>query len=67
MAIEMRRQQRQHHVESGASLRLGDLRDAYGLPRYAAHDCLVDALSTAELMLAIVARDRRTTLGELLS
>ena len=66
MAIELRRQQRKHHVESGSSLRLGDLRDAYGLPRYAAHDCLVDALATAELLLAIVAHDRKSKLGELL-
>lgn len=67
MVLELRRQQRHHHLESGESLRLNDLRDAYGLPRYAAHDCLVDALATAELLLAIVAHRKATTLGDLLS
>lgn len=55
MEIERLRMQRQHHLEERQSLRLGDLRRLYGLPRYAAHDCLVDAIATAELLLAIVA------------
>ncbi|MEJ2316231.1 MAG: exonuclease domain-containing protein [Gammaproteobacteria bacterium] len=33
-------------------LRLFNLRDRYGLPRYPAHNALTDALSTAELFLA---------------
>jgi DNA polymerase-3 subunit epsilon len=36
-------------------LRLQALRDAYGLPRYGAHNALTDALSTAELFLAMAA------------
>ena len=34
-------------------LRLFNLRDDYNLPRYAAHNALNDALSTAELFLAM--------------
>jgi len=67
LAIEHRRQQRNHHLEANASLRLSDLRDAYGLPRYSAHDCLVDAIATAELLLAIASHRRFATLGELIA
>jgi DNA polymerase-3 subunit epsilon len=67
LALEHRRNKRNHHLETNASLRLSDLRDEYGLPRYAAHDCLVDAIATAELLLAIVARRRSTALGDLLT
>ena len=66
LALELHRTTRHHHVESRQSLRLNDLRDQYGLPRYAAHDCLVDAIATAELLLAIVAHSRSRTLGDLL-
>ena len=55
LALEHRRTRRRHHVDSNSSLRLGDLRDAYKLPRYDAHDCLADAIATAELLLAMVA------------
>jgi len=47
-------------------LRLSDLREAYNLPRYNAHDCLVDAIATAELLIAIAAHRGDTSLGELL-
>lgn len=67
LAIEHRRQQQKHHLEENASLRLSDLRDAYGLPRYSAHDCLVDAIATAELILAIASHRHAETLGELLA
>ena len=67
LAIERRRQQHKHHLEENASLRLSDLRDAYGLPRYSAHDCLVDAIATAELVLAIASHRRGATLGDLLA
>lgn len=43
-------------------LRLWGARERYGLPRYRAHDPLVDALACAELYLALVAHLR---LGEL--
>lgn len=65
LALEARRRQRQHHTESNEPLRLPDLRRAYGLPRYAAHDCLIDAIATAELLLAIAAHRRLSSLGDL--
>ena len=70
MALELRRRQRRHHMANGDSVRLADLRSAYGLPYYQAHDCLVDAIATAELLLAMVAaRDgaNATRLTELVS
>jgi len=66
LTLEERRQRRHHHLENNSSLRLSDLRDAYNLPRYSAHDCLVDAIATAELLLAIASRQRRVTLGDLI-
>lgn len=68
LALEQRRQRRRHHVDEKQSLRLSDLRDAYNLPRYNAHDCLVDAIATAELLLAMIARndgERGTCLRDL--
>ena len=55
LAIEHRRQSRKHHVDENQSLRLADLRTAYNLPWYSAHDCQIDAISTAELLIAMVA------------
>lgn len=66
LALEHRRLRRNHHLETNTSLRLSDLRDEYGLPRYSAHDCLVDAIATAELLLAIAAHRRTIVLGDLL-
>ena len=40
----------------GHQLRLHALRERYGLPRYKAHNALTDALATAELFCAFVAR-----------
>jgi DNA polymerase-3 subunit epsilon len=37
-------------------LHLGKLRSAYNLPRYTAHNALIDACATAELLLAIATR-----------
>lgn len=70
LALELRRQQRRHHVDEKRSLRLSDLRDAYNLPRYNAHDSLVDAIATAELLIAMVAHNdgtRATRLGDLVT
>lgn len=67
LALEHRRQQRNHHIESNTSLRLSDLRYRYGLPRYAAHDCLVDAIATAELLIAIASHRNLRNLGDLLA
>ena len=57
LALEIRRQNRRHHIGERKSLRLADLRTAYQLPRYDAHDCLVDAIATAELLIAMVAHN----------
>jgi DNA polymerase-3 subunit epsilon len=57
LALERRRHERRHHVDENKSFRLSNLRDGYGLPRYAAHDCLVDAIATAELLIAMVAHN----------
>ncbi len=66
LEIEHRRHRQKHHLESNSSLRLADLREAYGLPRYSAHDSLVDAIATAELLLAMAAHHQVKTLDGLL-
>ena len=54
------------YIESGA-LRLFTCRQRYGLPDYASHDALVDAMATAELLMALVShRGDEVSLGELL-
>jgi DNA polymerase-3 subunit epsilon len=68
LALEFRRKSRQHHVEDHRSLRLPDLREHYNLPRYRGHDCLIDAVATAELLIAMVAwreSSQETTLADL--
>ncbi len=55
LALERRRRRRHHHLGDDDSFGLAALRSRYGLPVYAAHDCLIDAVATAELLLAIVA------------
>ena len=67
MALELRNQQRHHHIESRKSLRLGEMRAHFGLPRYSAHDSLVDAIATAELLIAMVSHRKSTSLRDLLS
>lgn len=44
-----------HPIPAAGALRLGALRRNYHLPRYRAHNALVDALATAELFLAQMA------------
>ncbi len=56
LALALARHKRQHHVEENKGFRLADLREEYNLPYYQAHDCLVDAIATAELLIAMVAR-----------
>ncbi len=46
-------ERRNHSIQVG-DLRLFNLRPRYNLPRYKAHNALSDALSTAELFLALV-------------
>jgi len=68
LALEYRRQARQHHIDDTQSLRLPDIRKRYGLPYYSGHNCLTDAISTAELLIAMVAThatEDRATLSEL--
>ena len=57
LALERRRRRRRHQEADARSLRLNALRAAYKLPRYSAHDCLVDAIATAELLIAMVAHN----------
>lgn len=47
--------ERRGETPPAGALRLSRLRERFGLPRYKAHDALVDALATAELFAAIVA------------
>ena len=54
-----RRLQADEHGEVAGSLRLDAARRVYGLPRYAAHDALTDAVAAAELFLAQVAELER--------
>jgi DNA polymerase-3 subunit epsilon len=66
LALENRRKSRHHHLEDTRSLRLPDLRQHYNLPWYRGHDCLVDAISTAELLIAMVAsQEGPATLADL--
>jgi DNA polymerase-3 subunit epsilon len=53
------RLQADEHGEVAGSLRLDAARRVYGLPRYAAHDALTDAVAAAELFLAQVAELER--------
>jgi DNA polymerase-3 subunit epsilon len=56
MQIELSlRKRREMPVQQG-DLQLSRLRSDYHLPRYTAHDALIDACATAELMLAIASR-----------
>jgi DNA polymerase-3 subunit epsilon len=52
LAIRKRRDQ---PIKQG-ELKLSALRSRYNLPRYTAHNALIDACATAELMLAIAAK-----------
>jgi DNA polymerase-3 subunit epsilon len=44
---------RRNHSLAPNQLRLFNLREAFGLPKYRAHDALNDAITTAELFLAL--------------
>lgn len=56
LALEKQIFDREHKPIEAGALRLGACRQRYGLPEYAAHNALVDALATAELLLAIAER-----------
>ena len=48
--LELERRRLRRRPEKRQSLRLGALRTAYALPVYRAHDSLIDAIATAELL-----------------
>jgi len=68
LALERKRLLRKQDVLKEGTLRLGACRARYGLPVYAAHNALVDALACGELLLAQVAalgEPHRVTVAEL--
>ncbi|RTR37930.1 3'-5' exonuclease [Shewanella canadensis] len=70
LAIERKRLLRKQDVLKEGTLRLGACRARYGLPVYAAHNALVDALACGELLLAqasAMGDTQKLTIGELLS
>jgi DNA polymerase-3 subunit epsilon len=52
LELEKRKVMRKEGGIPNGALRLGGCRDRYGLPDYPAHNALVDALATAELLAA---------------
>ena len=58
MQIELGLRKRRDQMVQQGDLQLGRLRSAYHLPRYTAHNALIDAFATAELLLAMAAGDR---------
>ena len=70
LRLEKRRLMRQHEVLKEGSLRLGASRERYGLPVYAAHNALIDAIACGELLLAQVSaigEGEKVSVAELLS
>jgi len=63
MRIELALRKRRDITVQQGDLQLSRLRGDYHLPRYTAHNALIDAIATAELLLAIAARlDSRSPL-----
>ncbi len=63
MQIELALRKRRDNPIGQGDLQLSQLRRDYNLPRYTAHNALIDAFATAELLLAIAARlDRKAPL-----
>jgi len=56
MQMELVNRKRRNLPVQDGELQLGKLRTHYNLPEYTAHNALVDACATAELLLAIAAR-----------
>ena len=52
LALEERLLRRRQQVIKAGDLRLQGCRSRYGLPDYPAHNALIDAIATAELLLA---------------
>ena len=55
MQIELGLRKRRDQLVQQGDLQLGRLRSTYHLPRYTAHNALIDAFATAELLLAMAA------------
>lgn len=64
-ALERRRMERMSTYPRGEDLRLARVRERFGLPRYASHNALTDALACAELYLALTAATPQETLKHL--
>ena len=63
MQIELGLRKRRDLPVQQGDLQLSQLRSDYHLPRYTAHNALIDALATAELLLAIASRlDKKNAL-----
>lgn len=56
MHMELAMRKRRDQPVKPGDLQLSTLRSLYNLPRYTAHNALIDACATAELMLAIASR-----------
>jgi len=56
--LAKRQLERRNQPYQGSELRLFNLREKYGLPRYRAHNALCDAIATAELFLVQAANSR---------
>jgi len=54
LALQKQKLLRESGGIAADALRLASVRDAYSLPVYAAHECLGDAIATAEVFLAMV-------------
>lgn len=70
LLVARRRMEQRNHTVQVNSLRLFNLRDRYGLPVYKAHNAFYDALSTAELFMAMaadIAPTGKQKLGDYLS
>ena len=62
LELETRSFRHQNQPMKAGALRLANARERYGLPRYRAHNALIDAISAAELLLAqIEHRTGKTT------
>ena len=56
LELEKRRRAHRNQEHKAGQLRLGALREHYGLPRLRAHNALADAIATAELLLVMARR-----------
>jgi DNA polymerase-3 subunit epsilon len=56
LQMELAMRKRRDQPVLYGDLQLGKLRSSYNLPRYTAHNALIDAFATAELMLAIASK-----------